>query len=213
MSLEEVNRINRESKFLDALGIVRNRKFSYRNPPRKIRGAHTIQDDAEKVNPFRNSGMKMVNNNCVLCAIAYDMRRRNFDVQAKLSSEPVTTSTVKSIYGINVNDYRHNVSSNSYSGFERKMLNSFPKGSRGLLFLDGTTTRSGHALNFEIKKDRIVFIDGQSNNIYSLNELREYRRFSPKLVTAIKTDDVPINYSVLDQACSEIVPKRIKHFI
>lgn len=208
---KEIKKIDKESRFLEIVGQVRNRKFSYRNPPRRIKGKHSIQEDAEKVNPLRGTEMGIAKNNCILCSIAYDMRRRNFDVQAKMSSKAINRSLIESIYGVNIDEQKYNVASHSFKGFEDKMLKRYKNGSRGILIIDGSLYGTGHVMNFEIDKGRVILVDGQKGRIFDVAEFSKRGNYSPRHITAIKTDDVPINYAKLNQACFEVVPEKVEH--
>lgn len=58
----------------------------------------TAKEDMKKVNPRKMFNSKGTYNNCVLCSVALDMRRRGYDVQARKTDVGYTDAEITKMY-------------------------------------------------------------------------------------------------------------------
>ena len=148
--------------------------------PLKIK-ATTLDEDAEAVNPIYHSNNKSdYDENCGACTIAYDLRRRGYDVAA------VDEDTYRKSGGT-LNDLvdcydnaklidqsyiarKYNISEKSSTGhptkelvscMEKEML-SGGEGARGN-FLTVWSLGGGHSISWEVENGEIVYRDCQNN--------------------------------------------------
>ena len=149
----------------------------------------TMLDDAKALNP---SGDK---NNCMVCSMAYDLRRRGFDV----SAAPVND------FGLNLSDiskcYKNirwdtftPVKSNREDSFTQfqKQITQNGEGSRGILtgkYLSG----GGHAIAWEVRNERVVFVDGQIGKIFDDPYSELFSRFNELSLSYARLDDLELN--------------------
>ena len=111
-------------------------------------------------------------NNCISCALAYDMRRRGYDVE----SAPIdTTSAVNGSLPVQLGFYKDEkleafeVPSDDEAAmkqFSDRIL-KYGDGSRGLLRIRWKNG-DGHAAMWEVSGDTVVIRDPQNNTIVNL---------------------------------------------
>lgn len=136
----------------------------------------TPEQDMKEVNPgFASALSNGSRNNCVLCSLTYDLRRRGYDVAAGKAS-----------YGYNESDLKH-----WYPGVEGKgqvvettkqrfgtaptkeqtqkyisgsidTIKNTGEGARGTVFVQWKNTASGHALAYEVHNGQVDIYDCQS---------------------------------------------------
>ena len=121
-------------------------------------------------------------NNCISCALAYDMRRRGYDVE----SAPIdTTSAVNGSLPVQLGFYKgekleaFEVPSDDEAAmkqFSDRIL-KYGDGSRGLLRIRWKNG-DGHAAIWEVSGDTVVIRDPQNNTIVDLSDyLRRAKTF------------------------------------
>ena len=121
-------------------------------------------------------------NNCISCALAYDMRRRGYDVE----SAPIdTTSAVNGSLPVQLGFYKgekleaFQVPSDDEAAikqFSDRIL-KYGDGSRGLLRIRWKNG-DGHAAIWEVSGDTVVIRDPQNNTIVDLSDyLRRAKTF------------------------------------
>ena len=168
---------------------------------KKINEKHSYIQDIKNVNPNYNSGVEKWKNNCALCAITYDMRRRGFDVTANPSENGRTIEKIADFYNVKVSDFNHFSNSNDF----KKEIESEPTGSRGFINCNSGITGEYHVLSYEKTKNDILIIDSQSNELYTMNkafknltineeETKDYFYF--------RTDDKNLNMDLIYDACT-----------
>lgn len=111
---------------------------------------------------------KNFKNNCPNTTLAYELRRRGYDVKAKPAPKGLTMSTIRDLYNIKESDLKINNMSNMLKAKENsnkiiKYFDSQPDGYRGAIGIhwDGLSM-SGHIFNVERINGRTIFIDSQS---------------------------------------------------
>ena len=121
-------------------------------------------------------------NNCISCALAYDMRRRGYDVEAM----PIdTTSVTNGSLPVQLGFYKgekletFEVPSDEEAAmkqFSDRIL-KYGDGSRGLLRIRWKNG-DGHAAIWEVSGDAVVIRDPQNNTIVNLSDyLRRAKTF------------------------------------
>ena len=150
--------------------------------------ATTLDEDMEAVNPIYHTNNKsLVDENCGACTIAYDLRRRGYDVAA------VDEDTYRKSGGT-LNDLvdcydnaklidmsyiarKYNISEKSSTGhptkelvscMEKEML-SEGDGARGN-FLTVWSLGGGHSISWEVENGEIVYRDCQTNEKVELDK-------------------------------------------
>jgi hypothetical protein len=152
------------------------------------RESGSIEDDAKVINPQYKSTKASSSNNCELCTMAYDMRRRGFDVIARQNAP------INMLYDIGSQDMKiiykgakeHKVAN------ERdlyKSLKNQPNGSRGACFMSWDKN-SGHVMAYEIINGRPKFIDAQDGMIH--DNLKSYPS-APSNMSFMRLDTIEPN--------------------
>ena len=142
------------------------------NLKRKI-GIMTPNEDMAACNPKYSKG-GVYKNNCISCALAYDLRRRGYDVE----SAPIdTTSAVNGSLPVQLDFYK----GEKLETFEvpkdpdvavkqfTKNIVSYGDGSRGMLRIRWKNG-DGHAAVWEVNDGSVVVRDPQNNTIVDLSE-------------------------------------------
>ena len=121
-------------------------------------------------------------NNCISCALAYDMRRRGYDVE----SAPIdTTSAVNGSLPVQLGFYKgekleaFEVPSDDEAAMKRfsDRILKYGDGSRGLLRIRWKNG-DGHAAIWEVSGDTVVIRDPQNNTVVDLSDyLRRAKTF------------------------------------
>lgn len=130
------------------------------NPPESYR--ESLRETNNTKSPNRN-----FKNNCPNTTLAYELRRRGYDVKAKPSPRGSTMTTIKELYNIKKVDLKisdmadpskikeNNQKMNSY-------FDSMPDGYRGAIGLSWDGGIGGHIFNVERVNGKTIFIDSQS---------------------------------------------------
>ena len=161
------------------------------------------QFDLESVNPDFDNKDGGSQNNCSLCAVAYDMRRRGFECTAKESQTWLSGSNVisfykdpvvKNVYSDNTNDYKIDVKTGAVSntGLSKaveKELKTEPDGSRGIAMLSWAGG-GGHTVAYEREGNNTFIYDAQSG------EKLEISKYVDKCESFVyyRTDNLEPNY-------------------
>lgn len=121
-------------------------------------------------------------NNCISCALAYDMRRRGYDVEAM----PIdTTSATNGSLPVQLGFYKgekletFEVPSDDEAAMKQfsDCILKYGDGSRGLLRIRWKNG-DGHAAIWEVSGDAVVIRDPQNNTIVNLSDyLRRAKTF------------------------------------
>lgn len=125
----------------------------------------TKDEDLVTVNPSKKTKLASSGNNCSLCTITYDLRRRGFDVIAKQKAP------IDLLYDIGAQDFK-----SIYKGAKEKNIKSMnsidstmknePNGSRGAIFATWSGGNGGHVVAYEKDKNHITLYDAQSGKKY-----------------------------------------------
>lgn len=126
------------------------------------------EDDLRDTNPSYGQIDGTGKMNCYACTLAYDLRRRGYDVNAVEDGNGASMGTITSFYKNPKMTYvgRDNtpkLSSNSSYRVTSELKDSLmkePSGSRGYLCLDWAVG-SGHAVAYEREGDKVYIYDAQ----------------------------------------------------
>ena len=136
-------------------------------------GVMTPKDDMAACNPKYSKG-GVYKNNCISCALAYDMRRRGYDVE----SSPIdTTSATNGSLPVQLGFYKgeklevFEVPKDLYAAtkqFSNQIL-KYGDGSRGMLRIRWKNG-DGHAAVWEVDGNSVIVRDPQNNTIVDLSD-------------------------------------------
>ena len=123
------------------------------------------KEDMKRVNPMYGDALKGSKNNCMACSIAYDMRRRGYEVRAKNINFGLKTSEMQNYY-----------KDSHFSGLMRignalDEIRSQPDGARGAVSVRWTTG-GGHSMAYEVNGGKVTIIDSQTSKRYSERTFR-----------------------------------------
>lgn len=175
----------------------------------------TEKEDLKAANPLRSNDTytKSTRYNCVYCSHAYELRRRGFDVMAKLSKEPVSTEKIFGVYPkakpvlfdpfecFDLDDKGRpngfvkikNVAKakERYAKARNEIKKQFrnlasEEGSRGYLSIQWRNG-GGHLTTYFVKDGKVKIADPQSGKILTFNE-----EYLDKVICgfAIRTDNI-----------------------
>ncbi len=155
---------------------------------------YTLDEDIERTNP------KNGNVNCMCCTTALEMRRRGYEVSAKVTEHGYPDYAILEWFkNVDINltndlhswdDYFSSVKrASSYFGNTKleknviKDLKSQGVGARGNLMCT-LSLYSGHSVMYEVTKKGVVLYDGQQNQKYTEQETRKALRRMLGVATA-----------------------------
>lgn len=145
----------------------------------RIEGPHTPDEDQAVINPKYNSNDLGYKTNCGNCSIAYDMRRRGFDVKAKRSTDlrGLRVKDVLSCYtdpktgksptsGVSTWDdmpyrYSSKQKTEAIDSLVRQLSDS--KRTNGIAYFAWAGTLGGHFVNWDITNSKLTIRDAQTN--------------------------------------------------
>ena len=143
--------------------------------------ATTLDEDMEAINPnYYTNNKSQYNENCGACTIAYDLRRRGYDVAAVDedtyhksggtlndlvdcydNAKLIDQSYIAKKYNISKESLSEHPTKELVSCMEKEML-SGGEGARGN-FLTVWSLGGGHSISWEVENGEIVYRDCQSN--------------------------------------------------
>ena len=137
----------------------------------------TSEEDMERVNPEFKNWDENTKNNCFGCSITYDMRRRGYDVTSKKSLTGISDYKIADLYkGVSyknigyisnkTNDLALRISDKQAHSVAESVDSQLKKqgnGARGIILVRWNSMTSGHAMAYEVKDDKAIIYDPQSN--------------------------------------------------
>ena len=161
----------------------------------------TKEQDMRAVNPARGSGEADNENNCAFCTLAYDLRRRGFDVVAKKDANGVDTHEFykkyykdAEIHNLKPKEYEDMLkkyernpamvlTDRNYSKFQKAMIDNAERellkqgdGARGYLGVIWSGTYTGHSVAYEVSGGKVYVMDTQSATKRSLRYYQDLIR-------------------------------------
>lgn len=174
--------------------------YSFLKNTKKKQGNYSVEDDCAAINEdYPSDGHTM---NCPSCALAYDMRRRGYDVKAISISNGMKRKEILNFW----KDAQFTTvkgSSKDYQTESKKVvdeLKSYGEGARGTISVNWNTG-GGHILNWENIGGQTYFIDGQSNTV--LPDWKFQRTTSQNInfetgVMYLRTDNLELSQYIAD---------------
>lgn len=162
------------------------------------RKATAIEEDFKKINPSYGDGTASAGNNCALCTVAFDMRKRGYDVIARQHAPinllyDVGEQDIKLMYKntteIHAKDSKSLVSK----------LSKEPEGSSGAAFTEWKGHNSGHVVAYVIQNGKPVFYDAQSGKKYK-NPLDIFKVEDSVNTSFMRLDDKEPKYGAIRMA-------------
>lgn len=182
-------------KVRDAVGRCDSAKRRYGTASPQYRDAYKAWESAY-------SEYRRYNENCQRCVVAYEMRRRGYDVVAKPrnidGTDPVMSHWRELFNGAKW------VEASGESDADA-LIGEMPVGSRGTVYIawkkDKSGHRSAHVFNFERTSDGIFYRDAQTGKI----DVRDYfSRKDPSISLQIaRTDNLELNDEFADLVLKE----------
>lgn len=171
----------------------------------------TINTDATVINHGGTLGHLLLNrdNNCAYCSLAYDLRRRGYDVVANETIDVrnsfgmvtrhggLTKTDISEIYeGLRGDNFK-SLDGDDLLISKKTVKNALDtlsaegEGARGIIAV-GWSDFSGHALNYEVHDGKTYIIDSQIGKVYSsLEDIQKY--FSNCVeISSLRTDNLTI---------------------
>ena len=144
------------------------RRFQNKDGTLTEAGKHPINKKVgyQNISVSKESHLASSGNNCCLCTIAYDMRRRGYDVIANQHAPinllyDISAEDVSWMYG-----YPKEIKTGSAKNLELA-LSKQPNGSRGAAFCSWGDGSGGHVVAYEVENGRPILCDGQSGTRYN----------------------------------------------
>lgn len=164
----------------------------------------TIKEDAAAINPLFKSKAQRFTNNCVMCSMSYDLRRRGFEVYAKGREHGLTDAQITECYKPPKDAKYMNIPHQGRisTGKRQRLINDTilkackgKEGARGLMGLVWEFG-SGHSIAWEIKNGQVVYIDGQSNKVSTkIPNLQYVSQHWANSVNFMRTDTLTPDYA------------------
>ena len=150
---------------------------------------YTAEEDMKLVNPSRGSGEADIQNNCGYCTLAYDMRRRGYDVTAKKDAngtdpfelyknyykdakppERIVPKQYEEMLKKYENARPYMITTDrDYTNYQKALINDLQTellkqgdGARGYLGVRWSGTTSSHSIAYEVHNGKVDVMDAQS---------------------------------------------------
>lgn len=176
----------------------------------RIKGKHSINQDLIATNPLYGTEGKKYNDNCQRCVIAYELRRRGFDVSAKpCAVDDSGNSIPEDIMFINRKNGFENAFENpewiscgmkSIKGCKKKIadyMTSWGNGTRAIVSVEYPI--GGHVFIAEQYQGRTIFLDPQSG---MMNAYNVFNNSIPKKTAIMRIDNKKIaNVQLVKDCC------------
>lgn len=165
---------------------------------------YSVSDSVQNTNPNFNRSYAEYSENCQRCVVAYELRRRGYDVEAlptyqgdNLPSIAYRNAAKGTIEGRWKGAFRNarnvNVGAKTEAGAISNIesaMGSYGNGARGVvqIFYKGG---GGHVFNVENQGGKVVYIEAQSGKIKDIKATMAHVK--PESVNLIRTDNLRIS--------------------
>lgn len=159
----------------------------------EIEGEHTQQQDLEEANPLYSTGDIIYQNNCQRCVIAYEARRRGYNVNAKpylfQTSDALLyddeTNGWPSVFENSKLNYCGSDDSDDVKNNIHNLMMSWGEESRAIVAVD-FLPQGGHVFIAEYRNGEVQFMDPQNARL----DCEDYfEDINPKSVQILRTDN------------------------
>jgi len=130
----------------------------------QIIGEHSIQQDADRVNPKYETNAIEYKLNCGNCTIAYELRRRGLDVDAQPQEWMLPDEWASMFEGFLRQTLTSTTKAKALAEIERVVL-SWGEGARGAIYGVPDGECKGHFFSVEVSAGKAVFVDSQVGKI------------------------------------------------
>lgn len=148
---------------------------------------YTKKEDMASVNPSFKNFDSNTKNNCMLCTVAYDLRRRGYEVSADVAKYGYNQSDAAKWYKeaklVKVADTDQSFKNflkyktGNNSDVTKKVKSELLKqgdGARGNLMMVWDWSGSGHSVAYEVDNGKIILRDCQNNKIHKPEQLLNF---------------------------------------
>lgn len=170
-----------------------------KNTGLKLKGKETsIKEDVKMVNPGYSDLYKNTKHNCALCSVAYDMRRRGFNVTAQKAKTGYSDKEIEGMYKNGKFEhvqYEKGIMSVKKTNDKiMKKLSSQGTGARGIVTVEWKGG-GGHAMSYEVTPEGPKIIDAQRGKVYK--NAYETVTHSYGYMSVMRTDNLKPNYDAM----------------
>lgn len=161
---------------------------------KKKEGEWSTDEDMAVINP--NKGENGYTLNCGSCCVAYDLRRRGYDVQST-KRYYVQTKDLESMYkGGKFQNYPPAKSNNAELLYNR--VSRYGDGARGIVRVTWASG-GGHVMNFEVQNGQMMILDCQTGKKYSKSLFsRIEKSIDWSSVQYMRTDNLEVTDAMKD---------------
>lgn len=165
----------------------------------------TISDAMKKSNPNFSRDYSEFSENCQRCVVAYEMRRRGYDVEAQPTYSGDIWPQVISVNGQRLGRWRGafrgaktidvggNRTEKVLSNISKQMR-EFGNGSRGVINIVYKGKHVGHVFNVENRGGQMYYVDAQDGSRYSAADIRNFMSIvDTKSVGLTRTDNLRVS--------------------
>lgn len=166
------------------------------------KGTNVENYEKSKNAPYGSLERREYTENCQRCVIAWEMRRRGFNVQADKWQNNHLGAGNRNLYagfvdfdsykmqGYNVkpNGEKYSSRSQLIKAMEKDMLDT-PEGSRFILQWNWKNFNCGHTVNAEKVNGKIIIYDAQDNTSMSIKDLIDNKSIKATSLEMFRTDD------------------------
>lgn len=150
--------------------------------------AKSVADALKNVNPFYSRAYSEYSENCQRCVVAYELRRRGYDVEAQPTYQGDTWPQVIPVNGQRFGRWRgafrgaktENVGARGNNAkAEARVLDNLKNkmkewgpGARAVVNIQYRGRGNGHVFNVENQGGQVSFVDAQSGNRYNTGSMK-----------------------------------------
>lgn len=148
-------------------------------------------------NPNYSPEYSEYSENCQRCAVAYEARRRGYNVTAQPTYEgdtmPRGNNYANNFVGAKTESVGGTTRKAAQKNLENKMA-SYGEGSRAIVTVQWSGCSFGHAINVEQKNGKTIYRDGQTGVKYKGKNF--FSKVSPGSVKVTRVDNLPFSDTV-----------------
>ena len=212
--VSSVQNIKRGAEFVN--GFINSKKYESEksdNPVDSRTGfklkdqEYSKEEDLKRVNPDFNDFNTNSKNNCMLCTVTTELRRRGFEVTANKAGFGYFTQDLDRWFpGVKVEDYKPSLSvqlrpttENVYQDIYQQMLATSPEGSRGNFMVE-FSIGGAHSMLYEMENGELVIRDGQTGQTYKKEEIKKILTYCSKVQWA-RLDNLDFDPETIKECC------------
>lgn len=168
---------------------------------------YSKEEDLKRVNPDFKDFNTNSKNNCMLCTVTTELRRRGYDVTANKAGMGYFTQDLDRWFpGVKVEDYSPSGSvmlnpttENVYQDIYQQMLATSTEGSRGNFMVE-FTIGGGHSMFYEMENGELIIRDGQTGQTYTKEQIKTILTYCSKVQWA-RLDNLDFDPETIKECC------------